>query len=181
MTIPLQPGCQAPIQQELMLACMAVQARMQLQACTMSDPPSNAWLVAQPCRGSMTARSTAGTVINAWNPNPESTLYRGLAKCGVAMLGTAEVRDQHGHCILRSTHCACSELLPQEAPVMMAERCKLTVFFAFSQCACRRERGAGASTSFDPPPAAPRMNSPSPSRGRKPASGARSSKSTTGG
>ncbi|KAL0035650.1 hypothetical protein WJX79_005806 [Trebouxia sp. C0005] len=44
----------------------------------------------------------------------------------------------------------------------------------------RRERGAGASTSFDPPPVAPRMNSPSPSRGRKPASGARSSKSTTG-
>ncbi|DBB01488.1 TPA: hypothetical protein ACH3X1_000142 [Trebouxia sp. C0004] len=44
----------------------------------------------------------------------------------------------------------------------------------------RRERGAGASTSFDPPPAAPRLNSPSPSRGRKPAFGARSSKSTTG-
>jgi len=58
---------------------------------------------------------------------------------------------------------------------VIAEKRKLFIF-----CACRRERGAGASTSFDPPPAAPRMNSPSPSRGRKPASGARSSKSTTG-
>jgi len=47
----------------------------------------------------MMARSIAAIVISAGNLNPESWLNWGLAKCGVAMLGSVEVRDQHGLCV----------------------------------------------------------------------------------
>lgn len=72
----------------------------------MSDLPSNACMhacmLAQPCRAAsaaMMARSIAAIVISAGNLNPESWLNWGLAKCGVAMLGSVEVRDQHGLCV----------------------------------------------------------------------------------